>query len=376
MPAGGTESRERKRTIMTTLPEVQESRPAAVPFFERGLVRNLTSTAGITLLGLVVMLLFLMPLGYMLATGFKPDSQISAQDAPLWPAKAATFNYEGEDYPLYNVPTDEGMKRLALVKPHRENSEMVDPANPAAGIFTVQGRWRTWTAQYTFSPTIENFVTAWRQVNFPQLFRNTFVIAILSTIGTLLSCILVAYGFARFRFPGKNLLFIILLSTIMLPPQATIIPLYIFFAKIGWTGTWLPLIVPAFFANAFDVFLLRQYFMTIPRDMDEAAMIDGANPLRTLISVIIPQSIPAITAVALFHFFFAWNDYFSPLVYLIGKENLYPISVGIGRFVQQFGNYPGRAAATAALTLILPALIFFFAQRQFMQGVVVTGVEK
>ncbi len=152
--------------------------------------------------------------------------------------------------------------------------------------------------------------------------------------------------------------------------------MYIFFAKIGWTGTWLPLIVPAFFANAFDVFLLRQYFMTIPRDMDEAAMIDGANPLRTLISVIIPQSVPAITAVALFHFFFAWNDYFSPLVYLIGKENLYPISVGIGRFVQQFGNYPGRAAATAALTLILPALLFFFAQRQFMQGVVVTGVEK
>jgi multiple sugar transport system permease protein len=148
------------------------------------------------------------------------------------------------------------------------------------------------------------------------------------------------------------------------------------FAKLGWVGSWLPLLVPSFFANAYDVFLLRQYFMGIPRDLDEAAMLDGATPLRTLWSVIIPQSIPAITAVTLFHFFFVWNDYFRPLVYLLGKEQLYPISVGIGAFVTTFTNYPGRAAATAALTLLLPALIFFFAQRQFMQGVVVTGVEK
>ncbi len=105
-------------------------------------------------------------------------------------------------------------------------------------------------------------------------------------------------------------------------------------------------------------------------------MIDGASPIQTLISVVIPQAIPAITAVTLFHFFFVWNQYFEPLVYLIGHEELFPISLGIGRFVQTFTNYPGRAAATAALTLVLPALMFFFAQRQFMQGVVITGVEK
>lgn len=361
---------------MATLTQSPSGVPSAAPSRGRRLMREMSSTTGVTLLGLAVMLLFLMPLGYMLATGFKQDAQLSSQNAPLWPAKASTFNYEGKDYPLYDVPTDQGVRRLALVKPFREDSDMVDPANPAAGVFNVQGRWRTWKAVYTFSPTIENFITSWKQVNFALLFRNTLAIAILSTIGTLLSCIMVAYGFARFNIPGKSLLFILLLSTIMLPPQATIIPLYILFSKLGWTGTWLPLIVPAFFANAYDVFLLRQYFMTIPRELDEAAMIDGANPLRTLISVIIPQSVPAITAVTLFHFFYAWNDYFNPLVYLIGKEDLFPISVGIGRFVTQFGNYPGRAAATAALTLVLPALIFFFAQRQFMQGVVVTGVEK
>jgi len=361
---------------MATLAKAQPPRPSGASFRPRRFLRELSSTAGVTLMGLAVMLLFLMPLGYMLATAFKPDAQLSAQNAPLWPAKASTYNYQGQDYLLYDVPTDQGVKRLALVKPYREDSDMVDPANPAAGIFNVKGRWRTWQAIYTFSLTLENFQTAWRQVNFALLFRNTFIIAIIGTIGDLISCILVAYGFARFRIPGKNILFLILMSTIMLPPQATIIPLYIFFAKIGWVGTWLPLLVPAFFANAYDVFLLRQYFMTIPRELDEAAMIDGATPLRTLVSVIIPQAVPAITAVTLFHFFYAWNDYFTPLVYLVGKENLYPISVGIGQFVTQFANYPGRAAATAALTLVLPALMFFFAQRQFMQGVVITGVEK
>lgn len=344
-------------------------------FIRRGF-RNLASTALVTGLGLAVMLLFLMPLGYMLATAFKLDTQLSAQNAPLWPAKAAPYNYQGKNYPLYDVPTDQGVKRLALVNPFREDSDMVDPAHPEQGVFNVKGRWRTWDPVYEFSPTLANFITAWDQVNFTLLFRNSFAIAIISTIGTLLSCILVAYGFARFRIPGKNLLFIILISTIVLPPQATIIPLYIMFTKIGWTGSWLPLLVPAFFANAYDVFLLRQYFMGIPKELDEAAMIDGANPLRTLISVIIPQAIPAITAVTLFHFFFVWNQYFEPLVYLVGHEELYPISVGIGQFVTQFGNYPGRSAATAALTLLLPAVMFFLAQRQFMQGVVITGVEK
>jgi multiple sugar transport system permease protein len=352
---------------------------ARAPFRVGGakrLLTQLSGTAAVTALGLLVMLIFLMPLGYMLATAFKQDAQLSLQNAPLWPAKAATYKYQDAEYPLYEVPTEQGVKVLALVKPFREDSDMVDPAQPELGVFNVKGRWRTWNPIYQFSPTLENFTTAWEQVNFPVLFRNSFIIAIISTVGTLISCTMVAYGFARFPIPGKNLLFIILISTIVLPPQATIIPLYILFTKLGWTGTWLPLLVPAFFANAYDVFLLRQYLMSIPRELDEAAKIDGASPLRTLISVIIPQAIPAMTAVTLFHFFFIWNDYFRPLVYLLGKEDLYPISVGIGAFVTTFNNYPGRSAATAALTLILPALMFFFAQRQFMQGVVVTGVEK
>lgn len=359
---------------MATLPQVKVKSNFAVR--PQRWLRQFSSTIGVSFLGFLSMLVFLMPLGYMISTAFKQDSQLAAQNAPLYPAKQAMFSYQGKDYPLYDVPTDQGVKRLALIQGYREDSDVLDPTAPDRGVFNQVGRWRTWNPVYEFSPTPDNFTRAWNEVNFPLLFRNTFIIAILGTIGTLISCIMVAYGFARFRLPYKNIFFLVLMGTILLPPQATIIPMYIFFTKLGWTGSWLPLIVPAFFANAYDVFLLRQYFMTIPRDLDEAAMIDGASPIRTLVSVIIPQAVPAITAVTLFHFFYAWNLYFEPLVYLVGHEDLYPISVGIGRFVQTFTNYPGRAAATAALTLVLPALMFFFAQRQFMQGVVITGVEK
>ena len=361
---------------MTTVSQA-DAPPIARPSFSvRHLLRQVTPPILVTGLGLLVLVLFLMPLGYMLTTAFKYDEQLTWQNSPLLPAKPQTYDYQGTPLPLYNVPTDQGVKTYALVKGYREDSDVIDPVNPDKGIFNIKGRWRTWEALYNFSPTTENFTKAWDQIHFTLLFRNTLMIAVLSTIGALFSSTLVAYGFARFPIPGKNLLFIILISTIVLPPQALIIPLFVLFTKLGWTGTWLPLILPHFFANAYNVFLLRQYLMQIPKELDEAAMIDGAGPIQTLVWVIIPQAIPALTAVTLFHFFYAWNSYFEPLVYLVGKENLFPISVGIGNFVGTFNVFPGRAMATAALTLILPALLFFLAQRQFMQGVVITGVEK
>jgi multiple sugar transport system permease protein len=340
-------------------------------------VREGLAMLAVTGFGLLVLAIFLLPLGYVLSTAFKLDSQMTTIGAPPWPAEQGTYTYEGAEYPLYDVPTEDGgTRRLAIIHPYRETSDVVDPAHPEQGMFNIQGRWRTWQAIYRFAPKLKNFTDAWEQVNFPRLFRNSLLLSGISTIGTLIACILVAYGFTRFQLPGKNILFVILISTIVLPPQATIIPLYILFSKLGWTQTWLPLLVPAFFANAYDVFLLRQYFMSIPKELDEAAMIDGANPLRILVSIIIPQAGPAITAVTIFHFFFVWNQYFEPLVYLLGKEKLYPVSVGIGQFVTTFSTYPGRSAATAVLAMALPALMFFLAQRQFMQGIVITGVEK
>ena len=145
------------------------------------------------------------------------------------------------------------------------------------------------------------------------------------------------------------------------------------FTWLGWNGTWLPLIVPHFFANAFNVFLLRQYFMTIPREMDEAAMIDGAGPFRILRSVIVPQSIPAITAVTLFHFFWAWNDFFVPLLYLANKPELQPLSIGIQQYNALYASQPTLIQASAVLAMAVPVVIFFLAQSAFMRGVVVTG---
>ncbi|RPJ19668.1 MAG: carbohydrate ABC transporter permease [Chloroflexi bacterium] len=363
---------------MATTTSVHGGLPAKPTYRRwRPLVREALARLGVTGFGLLVLAIFLLPLAYVVSTAFKLDSQMTTIGAPPWPAEQATYNYQGTEYPLYNVPTEDGgSHRLAIVNPYRETSDVVDPAHPEQGVFNIEGRWRTWEAIYRFAPKTKNFTDAWEQVNFPRLFRNSILLSGISTIGTLIACILVAYGFSRFQLPGKNILFIILISTIVLPPQATIIPLYILFSKLGWTQTWLPLLVPAFFANAYDVFLLRQYFMSIPKELDEAAMLDGAGPFRTLISIIIPQAIPAITAVTIFHFFFVWNQYFEPLVYLLGKENLYPVSVGIGQFVTTFSTYPGRSAATAVLAMALPALMFFLAQRQFMQGVVITGVEK
>jgi multiple sugar transport system permease protein len=186
----------------------------------------------------------------------------------------------------------------------------------------------------------------------------------------------VAFGFSRFRFPGRDFLFVVLIATIFLPATVTVIPTYAFFVRIGWVGSWLPLIVPAFFANAYDVFLLRQFFMTLPRELDESAMMDGAGPLRILWSVIIPQSLPVLVAVTVFHIVYAWNDYFGPLIYLSTNRDAWPISVALANFNGIYGQQPQLIQAGALMAMILPLILFFVAQRFFVQGIVITGVEK
>ena len=156
----------------------------------------------------------------------------------------------------------------------------------------------------------------------------------------------------------------------------TLIPTYFVFLRLGWVGTWLPLIVPQFFSNAYNVFLLRQYFLTIPREIEDAAKIDGAGPIRTFVLVILPQAVPALIAVSLFHFFFAWNDFFGHLIYLSGSPDIQPIAIGLFRFNGLYSSEPQLIQAASILTMVLPLMIFFFAQRFFMQGVVITGVDK
>ena len=338
--------------------------------------RRFLGKASITMLALLILSAYLLPLLYMVVTAFQQPGQASTPGAPFFPAEPKTAVYQGQEYPIYTVTIDGVARDLILITKGREQSTFVDPADPNATPIEWVGRWRTLEQAWAFSPEVDNFTTAWSQLNFPRLLFNTAAIAVLSTLAAVASSALVAYGFARFRFPGRNILFVVLLATIILPFQVTLIPTYVLFTQLGWNGTWLPLIIPHLFANAYNVFLLRQYFMTIPRDLDEAALIDGAGPFRVFRSVILPLSVPAIIAVSLFHFFFAWNDFFVPLLYLAGKPEIQPLSIAIQHYNALYATQPTLIQAAALMTMAVPVVIFFLAQRFYMQGVVATGVEK
>jgi multiple sugar transport system permease protein len=329
-----------------------------------------------TLLTALVLFIFLLPLGYGIVTSLKTDTQVSTAGAPWYPASPITFEYEGETLEVFEVPVDGRTEEWALLRKGREDSDFINPANPAAGPIFWEGRWRTLDQAWEWDPVWSNFIDAWNTINFPRLLGNTVFYAVLSTIGAVSSAALVAYGFARYDIPRKGTLFLIVMATIILPPAVTLVPTYAFFNQIGWVGTWWPLIVPQFFANGYNIFLLRQFFMGIPRALDEAAMIDGAGHFRIFWSVILPQAKAALLAVTLFHFFFAWNDFFGPLIYLAGNPDLYPITVGLNGFNGLYEGQDNLIQAASLTAAVIPLIVFFFAQRAFIQGVVITGVDK
>lgn len=348
--------------------------------------RQRLSSLTITIFTVAILGLFLSPFAFMVSTALKTQDQISMLGAPIWPARPAVYEANGEEFELFEVPlnncvgyeNDNSTRELAIVDAGRRESTFIDPNDPAAGEFVCQLSWRALERPWEFAPNWNNFAEVWTTIpgTFPRLLWNTTFYAITSLIGTLISCTIVAYGFSRFRFPGRDFLFVVLISTIFLPAFVTVIPTYTFFQKIGWVGTWLPLIVPAFFANAYNVFLLRQYFMTLPRALDEAAMIDGAGPWRILWSVILPQSYPVLMAITVFHIVYAWNDFFGPLIYLSTNRDAWPISVALTTFNGIYGSSPQLIQAGSLLTMILPLILFVVAQRFFIQGIVITGVEK
>ena len=339
--------------------------------------RDLLLGAAVTLFALAILAVYLMPMAYGVITSLKTKAQTSDPGAPILPATAITFDYEGDSYDVLQVPTENGIRHWALVKKGRRASEFVDPANPAAGRIAWEGNWRQLEPVREFAVQWDNYPRAWQTIDFARLLANTLMYAFVTMVGTVTASSCAAYGFARFNFPFKNVLFMVMIGTIVLPPAVTLVPTYAFFVNVlGWGGTWLPLIVPAMFGNAYNIFLLRQYFLTIPREMEEAAQIDGAGRVRTFVSVILPQAVPALTAVSLFHFFFAWNDFFGPLIYLAGNRDANPITVGLTEFKGLYSSETQLILAAAVISMIPPLLIFFLAQRVFIQGIVVTGVDK
>jgi multiple sugar transport system permease protein len=351
----------------TTPPRSRRRRTAA----------EITRIAILTTTFVAILIAFLSPLAYSALTSIKTPEQISQPDAPLLPSDAATFDYQGKTLDVFYVPLPDGTTRtLAILKRGRQQSDFIDPSNPSAAPITWVGSWRTLSQPQQFAPHLENYAKVWDLINFPRALINTILLAGIGAIANVLSCTLVAYGFARFRFPGRNLLFTILIATIFLPAAVTLIPTYTIFVKIGWVGTWLPLLVPALFANAYDVFLLRQYLLTIPRDLDEAAAIDGASSFRILRSVILPQAWPVIVAVSIFSFVYLWNDYFDPLIYLAGHEEIQPLQVVLAHFNGVYYENPAYIQAGNIMTLLIPVLLFIVFQRTFIRGIVITGVEK
>lgn len=236
-------------------------------------------------------------------------------------------------------------------------------------VFAVPPQWIPTTPQWG------NFRRAWTELPFPTFVMNTVLITVFSCFGQVLSASLVAYGFARFKFRGRNALFYLMLSTMMLPSQVTMIPVFLLWRELHLIDTFAPLIIPAFFGGgAFTIFLLRQFFLTIPRELDEAAMLDGASPLGIWWKVLLPLSRPALITVALFSFLGHWDDFMGPLIYLNSMEK-YTVSIGLRMFQDMFGTELELLMA-ASLIHILPTIaLFFVAQRYFIKGIAMTGLK-
>ncbi len=333
---------------------------------------------GSSLLNLTVFALlgiYLFPVIFMVATAFMESPQLGDRYAPPYPARQTAFNFEGHDYPIYRVPFENGERELALIQKGRQSSQFIDPSQPDE-IITWEGSWRTLRGVYQFHMTWENFQQIFRSLKLKEMTRNTLIIAAISEVGVLLSSIVVAYGFARFPLPGGDLLFYILIATMLIPEKVTLIPTYYFFVRVlHWDGSWLPILIPFFFGNAIYIFLLRQNFRSIPKEMDEAAMLDGAGPLRILFSVLLPQSVPVVLTTSLLHFFYIWNETRQAALYLSTRRDLSPISFGISNF-QSLAPIQNQLQASALIIMIVPVVILFISQRFFMQDMVITGMEK
>jgi multiple sugar transport system permease protein len=220
----------------------------------------------------------------------------------------------------------------------------------------------------------QNYPDALAHVPFGVYLRNTVMLCAFNVAGSLLSSATVAYGFAKMKFPGRELFFWLMISTMALPAQVTMVPIFALFKYLGWTGTYLPLIVPAFFGSPFFIFLLRQFFMAIPEEIAEAGRIDGAGEWRLFWQLHLPLSVPALTTCALFQFLWTWNDFFGPLLYL-NDPSQYTVAYGLQQFLSSYGSMWGQLMAASTIFALPVILLFFMAQKAFIEGISTTGAK-
>jgi multiple sugar transport system permease protein len=258
---------------------------------------------------------------------------------------------------------------------------------PAAFVFLLPFLWmistslKTDTQLYAYPPIWIPNPLKWANysetvvyIPFFLYLKNTLVIAVSSTFGAVLSCSLVAYSLSRINWPGRQVLLILTIATLMLPFQVTLVPLFIVFKKLGWVGDFRPLILPAFFGNAYYIFLLRQFFMTIPMELSDAARIDGAGERRIFWSIILPLVKPALATIVIFEFIRQWRDFLYPVIYL-SDQNMYTLSLGLQQYSSEHGREWGLLMAASVLITMPIILLFFFTQKTFVQGITLTGIK-
>lgn len=239
---------------------------------------------------------------------------------------------------------------------------------PLTQVFTYPPEWIPNPIQWS------NYIEATGYIPFFTYLKNTVVITVLSTLGVIISSPLVAYSFAKLEWKGRNFMFLLTISVMMIPGQVTMIPLFLLFNKLGWVGTPLPLIVPAYFGVPFSIFLMRQFFKGLPNTLRDAAKIDGANEFRIYWQIMLPLAKPAVLAIGLFQFMNVWTDFLGPLLYLT-DEAQYTLSLGLQQFQSQMGTEWGLLMAVATMMTLPIITMFFFMQKTFMEGITFTGIK-
>jgi multiple sugar transport system permease protein len=313
---------------------------------------------------------FTLPFAWMICTSLKPASRIQKFPPDIIPMKPVSVKLGGK---LYEVYRDKDGEQLALIERLKGGRAAVQPLSDtrAAGrevnadeltpAIRPGFEWSNYSRGLVFIP-------------FAAQLRNTLIVSICCVLGTILSCSLVAYGLSKIDWKGRNTLFVVVLATMMLPAQVTMIPVFTIFVKLHWVNTFLPLIVPSFLATPFFIFLLRQFFLGIPRELSEAAKLDGCSEFGIYRRVIMPLSRPALATVGLFTFIGAWNEFLGPLIYLL-DETKYTLSLGLAMFTGQYGNEYGMLMAVSTVVTIPIIVLFFFTQRTFIQGMTMSGIK-
>jgi len=314
---------------------------------------------------LLMAVTFIAPFVWMVSTSLKHESRIFARpgEPPQWIPTTERLDEQGRRLVTYGGRSGVDMGR----DEHGRMLIEVESETLAAWPEDVD-------VQQKLGLHWQNYVRAFEIINFINSLRNTLFICSSVVIGTVISCSLVAYSFARIRWKGRDVLFMICLATMMLPYQVTLIPLFAVFSKMGWVGTFKPLIVPYLLGTPFYIFLLRQFFMGVPQDLSAAARIDGCSEFGIFAHVIVPLSKPALATTALFMFLFQWGDFLNPLIYL-QDDRQYTLAIALQQFQSQHDSAWGPLMAMSTVITLPIIALFFLTQRTFIQGITLTGLK-